>query len=77
MTDKDYDKLINAASKKLGSSPDALKSTLEKGDIAALSSGLSKADKAKLRAVLSNKELMARLKAAGSPEDIMRMLSGK
>ena len=64
MTDKDYDKLINAASKKLGSSPDKLKSTLEKGDISALSSGLSKSDKAMLRSVLSDKELQ-KIKAYG------------
>ncbi len=77
MTDKDYDKLINAASKKLGSSPDKLKSTLEKGDISALSSGLSKSDKAMLRSVLSDKELMAKLKSAGSPEEVIKLLSGK
>ncbi len=77
MTDNDYEKVLTAASQKLGSSPEKLKSTLEKGDMASLSSGLSKSDKAKLRAVLSNKELMSKLKTAGSPEDIIRLLSGK
>ena len=74
MNDKDYEKLLNAASEKLGSSPEKLKQTLEKGDIAALSAGLSKADKAKLRAVLGNKELMAKLKSASSPQEVMGML---
>ncbi|MBQ8171361.1 MAG: hypothetical protein IJZ95_05170 [Oscillospiraceae bacterium] len=77
MNDKDYDKLINAASKKLGASPEALRKNLEKGDVSALSSGLSKADKAKLREVLSNKELMAKLKSASSPQEIMNLLSNK
>lgn len=77
MNDNDYEKLLNAASQKLGASPDKLRQTLEKGDLTALSSGLSKSDKAKLRAVLSNKELMAKLKSASSPEDIMRLLGGK
>lgn len=74
MNDNEYEKLLKAASAKLGSSPDKLRQTLEKGDIAALSAGLSKADKAKLRAVLADKELMAKLKAAGSPQEIMGML---
>ena len=76
MTDKEYEILIDSASKKLGSSPEKLKQTLEKGDIAALSGGLSKADKAKLRAVLGNKELMDRLKKASSPQEVMKILSG-
>ena len=74
MNDNEYEKLLQAASTKLGSSPEKLRQTLEKGDIASLSAGLSKADKAKLRAVLNNKELMAQLKQAGSPQEIMKML---
>ena len=57
-----YDNLIEAASKKLGTSPENLKKSLEKGDMKALAAGLSKADKEKLRAVLSNEELMKKLK---------------
>lgn len=74
MTDKEYEQLISTASRKMGASPDTLKKNLEKGDISALSKGLSKNDKAKLKAVLANKELMARLKSASSPEEIMRLL---
>lgn len=74
MTDKEYEQLISTASRKMGASPDTLKRNLEKGDISALSKGLSKNDKAKLKAVLANKELMARLKSASSPEEIMRLL---
>ena len=74
MNDMDYEKLLQAASQKLGSSPEKLRTTLEKGDMAALSAGLSKADKAKLRAVLADKELMAKLKSASSPQEVMQML---
>ena len=74
MNDKDYEKLLQTASAKLGTSPDKLRTTLEKGDMAALSAGLSKADKAKLRAVLADKELMAKLKSAGSMQEVMGML---
>lgn len=72
-----YDKLIEAASKKLGTSPENLKQTLEKGDMKALAAGLSKSDKEKLRAVLQNEELMQKLKSASSPDDVMRILSKK
>ncbi|MGN0669869.1 MAG: hypothetical protein ACI4JZ_04905 [Oscillospiraceae bacterium] len=72
-----YDKLIEAASKKLGTSPENLKQTLEKGDMKALAAGLSKSDKEKLRAVLQNEELMQKLKSASSPDDVMRILGKK
>lgn len=76
MTEKEYEKLLETAGKKLGASPEKLKQTLEKGDIASLSGGLSKADKAKLRAVLGNRELMDKLKKANSPQEVMKLLSG-
>lgn len=74
MTDKDYNALLNAASKKLGSTPEKLRSTIESGDMSALSARLSKGDKAKLREVLANKQLMDKLKTASSPQEIMKML---
>lgn len=77
MTDSNYEKLLKAAGGKLGVSSDQLRQTLEKGDMKMLASGLSKSDMEKLRAVLANKELMAKLKNASSPEDIMRLLGGK
>ena len=77
MTNSDYEKLLNAASAKLGASPDKLRSTLEKGDIASLSSGLSAADKKKLRSVLADRALMEKLKKASSPEEIFRLLGQK
>ena len=49
MNEKNFENLIAQASKKLGTSPENLRQNLEKGDMKALSSGLSKADKAKLR----------------------------
>ena len=74
MTDSNYEKLLSAASQKLGTSPDRLRKALDKGDVKALSSGLSKQDKEKLRAVLANRELMEKLKNASSPEEIMQLL---
>ncbi|MGN1120384.1 MAG: hypothetical protein ACI4Q4_08495 [Oscillospiraceae bacterium] len=77
MTDSSYEKLLNTASQKLGTSSEQLKKALAKGDVKSLSQTLSKQDKEKLRAVLANKELMAKLKNASSPEEIMRMLGEK
>ncbi|MBD5130685.1 MAG: PTS sugar transporter subunit IIA [Ruminococcaceae bacterium] len=77
MNEKNLDKLINAASEKLGTSPDRLKRSLENGDIKGLSSSLSRSDKEKLREVMANKELMEKLRKASSPDDIMRLLMNK
>lgn len=76
MNEKDYEKLLNSASSRLGTSPDKLRQTLEKGDITSLSGGLSKTDKAKLRQVLGNKELMDKLKKASTPQEVMKLLGG-
>lgn len=77
MNESNFEKLVNAASKKLGTSPESLKKALEKGDVKALSASLSKSDKEKLRAVLANEELMRKLKGASNPEDVMRILGNK
>ena len=77
MNENNFEKLISAASEKLGTSPDRLKKTLENGDIKGLSAGLAKSDKEKLREVLANKELMEKLRRASGPDDIMRILMNK
>lgn len=74
MNNNDFDKLIKSASEKLGSSPENLKKTIEKKDLTALSSVLTKSDKEKLRKVLADKELMKQLKGASSPEEVLRLL---
>lgn len=74
MANNDYDKLIKSASEKLGSSPEALRRSIEKKDLSSLSSMLTKSDKEKLRKVLADKELMKQLKTAGSPEEVLRLL---
>lgn len=77
MNESNFEKLVNAASKKLGTSPDNLKRSLEKGDLKALSASLSKSDKEKLRAVLANEELMKKLKKASNPDDFMQILGNR
>lgn len=77
MNEKNFEKLISAASEKLGTSPDKLKRTLENGDMKSLTSGLSKSDKAKLREILSNEELVKKLKNASNPNEVMRVLNEK
>ncbi len=74
MANNDFDQLIKSASAKLGSSPEALKRSIEKKDLSSLSSMLTKTDKEKLRKVLADKELMKQLKSAGSPEEVLRLL---
>ena len=74
MNNNEFDNLIKSASEKLGSSPESLRKTIEKKDLSALSSILTKSDKEKLRRVLADKELMKQLKAAGSPEEVLKLL---
>ena len=74
MNNNELDKLIKSASEKLGSSPDDLRKTLEKKDLGALSSILTKSDKEKLRRELADKVLMSKLKSAGSPEEVLKLL---
>ena len=74
MNNNEFDNLIKSASEKLGSSPESLRKTIEKKDLNALSSILTKSDKEKLRRVLADKELMKQLKSAGSPEEVLKLL---
>ena len=62
MNNNEFDNLIKSASEKLGSSPESLRKTIEKKDLSALSSILTKSDKEKLRRVLADKELMKQLR---------------
>ena len=77
MNEKNLDKMIDAASRKLGTTPEKLRKTLESGDMKTLSASLSKSDKEKLRAVLANEELVNKLKKASDPQDVMRILNNK
>lgn len=77
MNQQNFNKLLNEASKRLNTSPDSMRQSLEKGDVKSLSKLLSKSDKEKLRAVLSNKELMQKLKSTSNPEEIMQILNNK
>ena len=74
MNNNEFDNLIKSASEKLGSSTESLRKTIEKKDLNALSSILTKSDKEKLRRVLADKELMKQLKSAGSPEEVLKLL---
>ena len=74
MNNNEFDNLIKSASEKLGSSPESLRKTIEKKDLSARSSILTKSDKEKLRRVLADKELMKQLKSAGSPEEVLKLL---
>lgn len=75
MNQSKYEALLKTASEKLGTSPEKLRGALERGDISALSSSLTREDKEKLRSVLANKALMEKLRSAASPEDIVRILT--
>ena len=74
MNNNEFDNLIKSPSETLCTTPESLRKTIEKKDLSALSSILTKSDKEKLRRVLADKELMKQLKSAGSPEEVLKLL---
>ncbi len=62
MANIDREKLIQAASKGLGISPESLRAALEKGDTAAITSKLSEKDRAKVNEVLNNPKMAEKFK---------------
>ncbi len=68
------EKMIEAASKKLGTSPDSLKSALNSGNTEEILSRLSDSDKEKLNALLKNPALREKLMKSPEAEKIIRMM---
>lgn len=68
------EKMIEAASKKLGTSPDSLKSALNSGNTEEILSRLSDSDKEKLNALLKNPTLREKLMKSPEAEKIIRMM---
>lgn len=54
--------LINAASSKLGVSPQQLKDSLNSGNISDITSRMSKSDREKINSVMNNPELAEKLR---------------
>lgn len=54
--------LINAASSKLGVSPQQLKDSLNSGNISDITSRMSKSDREKINTVMNNPELAEKLR---------------
>lgn len=68
------DKLLSAASEKLGTTPEKLKEALEKGNMNEAVANMSEQDKARLNSLLKNKELMEKLMNSKQAQEIKKNL---
>ncbi len=57
LSPKNLDALLALVSKKIGTTPEELKSNLQKGDLSQLTKGMSEEEKEKLNKTLADKEL--------------------
>ncbi len=69
--------LLKMAGKKLGLNPNQLKSDLEKGDLTAVTKGMSKEESDKLKKVLSDPTMTKKIFESKEAQELMKKLSGK
>lgn len=77
MNSANYSKMLEMASKKLGTSPEALKSSLEKGNIEQFTSSLSDSDKQKLKVLIQNPKLAEQFLNSKQAQDMMKKYDDK
>ena len=77
MNQKSVDVLLNMVSKKVGSSPEELKSNLQKGDLSQVTRGLNPEDSKKLMNVLSDKNLTEKIMSSPEAQELMKKFSGQ
>ncbi len=71
------EKMLEMASKKLGTSPDKLKSAIEKGSFDGVLGNLSKEDTQKLMQVMNNPELREKLMKSPEAMALFKKMAGK
>lgn len=76
MNQKALDLLLQMASKKVGTTPENLKSNLEKGDLSQVMGSMSTEDSQKLKNVLENKELTQKIISSPEAQELIKKLSG-
>lgn len=74
---KQVDQLLQAASKKLGVSPEQLKSELESGKYDKVLKNMSQKDSAMLQKVMQNPKMVEKLISSPQAKALYQKLSGK
>lgn len=77
MNDENFSKMLEMASKKLGTSPDALKNSLEKGNVEQLTKSLSEQDKQKLQTLIQNPKLAEQFFNSKQAQDMIKKFGKK
>lgn len=72
---KNLDALLNVVSKKLGTSPEALKRELENGKFDKALNGMSASDSAKFQQVLQNPQLLEKFMSAPQAQALYKKLT--
>ncbi len=68
--------MLEAVSKKLGTSPDELKKNLESGNMNGVIKGMDETQSEKLRQALNNKSLQEKIMSSPEAQELVKKLSG-
>ena len=71
-----HDNLINSAAKRLGTTPDAIKSAVQSGSADSLMSSMPPEEAEKLKKLLSNKAATEKLLKSPQVQELMNKLMG-
>lgn len=72
---KNLDALLNVVSKKLGTSPDALRKDLESGKFDKALNGMNASDSAKFQQVVNNPQLLEKFMSAPQAQALYKKLT--
>lgn len=71
------EQMLEAVSKKLGTTPEKLQKSLEKGDLKQAMANMSEKDVQKLSLMLNNKKLMEQLMQSKQAQEVIKNLKEK
>lgn len=77
MNNKNFEALLNMASKKFGTTPENLRQSLEKGDLSSIMQGMDRNESDKLSQAMSNPDQMKKALSSPEAQALMKKLSGK
>lgn len=75
MSQKNLDALLALASKKLGTSPEELRKSLENGNLSNALKGMSASDNAALQQALSNPKLAEKLLSTSQAQEMFKKIT--
>lgn len=77
LNQKGMDALLGMASKKFGTTPENLKSDIQKGNLDNVMKGMNTAESQKLKQALSDKDMMNKVMNSPEAQALIKKLSGQ